>query len=64
MARMAQTTTKYIESLARRKNIPTAELETLVLEGEGAPKTIRCKRNTDLDPQLVSRQGTSRTPET
>ena len=45
MARVAKTTTKDIESLehreARRKNIPTAELETLVSEGEQAPKTIR-----------------------
>src|SRR5439155_19480615 len=50
---------KDIESLkhreARRKNIPTAELETLVSEDEQAPKTIRYKRNIDLDPQLVWR---------
>jgi adenine-specific DNA-methyltransferase len=59
MARATKTTTKDIESLkhreARRKNIPTAELETLVSEDEQAPKTIRYKRNTDLDPQLVWR---------
>jgi hypothetical protein len=43
MARVAKTTTKDIESFehreARRENIPTAELETLVSEGEQAPKT-------------------------
>jgi adenine-specific DNA-methyltransferase len=59
MAVTPRTTTKDIESLkhreARRKNIPTAELETLVSEDEQAPKTIRWKRNTDLDPQLVWR---------
>jgi len=61
MARVAKTTTKDIESFehreARRKNMPTAELETLVSEGKQAPKTIRYKRNIDLDPQLASRQG-------
>jgi adenine-specific DNA-methyltransferase len=50
---------KDIESLkhreARRKHIPTAELENLVSEAEQAPKMIRWKRNTDLDPQLVWR---------
>jgi adenine-specific DNA-methyltransferase len=59
MARSARNTEKEIDSLrhreARRKHIPTAELETLVSEEEQAPKTIRWKRNTDLDPQLVWR---------
>jgi adenine-specific DNA-methyltransferase len=59
MARASRNTEKEIDSLkhreARRKNIPTAELETLVSEAEQAPKTIRYKRNTDLDPQLVWR---------
>jgi hypothetical protein len=45
MARAAKTTTKDIESLkhreARRKNIPTAELETLVSQDEQSPKTMR-----------------------
>jgi hypothetical protein len=40
---------------ARRKHIPTTELESLVSEDEQAPKIIRWKRNTDLDPQLVWR---------
>lgn len=59
MARSARNTEKEIDSLkhreARRKNIPTAELETLVSEDEQAPKAVRWKRNTDLDPQLVWR---------
>jgi hypothetical protein len=59
MARSAGNKEKDIESLkhreARRKNIPTTELESLVSEDEQAPKPIRWKRNTDLDPQLVWR---------
>jgi adenine-specific DNA-methyltransferase len=59
MVRAAKTTTKDIESLkhreARRKHIPTTELEGLVSDEERAPKMIRYKRNTDLDPQLVWR---------
>jgi adenine-specific DNA-methyltransferase len=59
MARAARNTEKDIESLkhreARRKHIPTTELESLVSDEERAPKTIRYKRNTDLDPQLVWR---------
>jgi adenine-specific DNA-methyltransferase len=59
MARAAKTTTKDIESLkhpeARRMHIPTTELESLVSDEERAPKVIRFKRNTDLDPQLVWR---------
>jgi adenine-specific DNA-methyltransferase len=59
MVRAAKTTTKDIESLkhreACRKHIPTTELEGLVSDEERAPKAIRYKRNTDLDPQLVWR---------
>jgi adenine-specific DNA-methyltransferase len=59
MARAAKPTTKDIESLnhreARRKHIPTTELESLVSDEERAPRTIHWKRNTDLDPQLVWR---------
>jgi hypothetical protein len=59
MARSARNTEKEIDSLkhreARRKHIPTTELESLVSDEERAPKTIRYKRNTDLDPQLVTR---------
>ena len=59
MARSARNTEKEIDSLkhreARRKHIPMTELESLVSDDEQAPKTIRWKRNTDLDPQLVWR---------
>jgi adenine-specific DNA-methyltransferase len=59
MARSARNMEKEIDSLkhseARRKHIPTTELEGLVSDEERAPKTIRWKRNADLDPQLVWR---------
>src|SRR6266498_3923464 len=51
--------TKTIESLthneARRKNIPTAEYQSVLQKEEERPKTIKYPRNTDLDPQLVWR---------
>jgi len=59
MARMPKVSDKDLESLkhkeARRKNIPTAEMESFVSADEQAPKPIRYPRNTDLDPQLVWR---------
>ncbi len=38
-----------------RKNIPTAEYQSMIEKGAQAPSTIRYPRNTDLDPQLVWR---------
>jgi adenine-specific DNA-methyltransferase len=38
-----------------RKNIPTAEYQSMVEKGAPAPSNIRYPRNTDLDPQLVWR---------
>src|SRR5437667_7237173 len=50
---------KKIEALthdvAKRKNIPTAEYESVLQKDEEKPKTIKYPRNTDLDPQLVWR---------
>jgi adenine-specific DNA-methyltransferase len=40
---------------ARRKNIPTAEFQSVLNEEHQNPKQIRYPRNTDLDPQLVWR---------
>ena len=40
---------------ATRKNIPTAEYQSVMAKAQQAPKTIRYPRNTDLDPQLVWR---------
>ena len=51
--------TKTVETLkhdeATRKNIPTAEYQSVLEKAQQAPKTIRYPRNTDLDPQLVWR---------
>ena len=40
---------------AKRKNIPTAEHQSVLEQDQKTPKTIRYPRNTDLDPQLVWR---------
>jgi len=40
---------------ARRRNIPTAEHQSVVEKGQDAPRTLKYPRNTDLDPQLVWR---------
>ena len=40
---------------ARRLNIPTAEHEPFVSEGDREPRPVRYPRNPDLDPQLVWR---------
>jgi adenine-specific DNA-methyltransferase len=52
-----QSALKSIETILhdedRRKNIPTAECESLVRKEEQRPRELRHPRNTDLDPQLV-----------
>jgi adenine-specific DNA-methyltransferase len=45
----------YKHKEARRKNIPTAELQKLVPDDDKAIKRLRWPRNPDLDPQLVWR---------
>lgn len=45
----------YKHADAKRKNIPTAEQQSVVQENIEAPKKLRYPRNTDLDPQLVWR---------
>ncbi len=51
--------TKTVETLkhdeATRKNIPTAEFQSVLATEQQAPRPIRYPRNTDLDPQLVWR---------
>jgi adenine-specific DNA-methyltransferase len=39
----------------KRKNIPTAELQSVLKQEDLKPKPVRYPRNTDLDPQLVWR---------
>src|SRR5882757_8625595 len=40
---------------AKRKNIPTAEYESVLHKEQGASRLVKYPRNTDLDPQLVWR---------
>ena len=40
---------------AKRRNIPTAEHQSIIEKAEESPKAIKYPRNTDLDPQLVWR---------
>lgn len=58
MAKKA-TTKKTVEALkhdeAKRKNIPTAEFQSVLEKEQQNPKKVRYPRNTDLDPQLVWR---------
>jgi adenine-specific DNA-methyltransferase len=50
---------KTVETLkheeAKRKNIPTAEFQSVIEQEQQNPRTVRYPRNTDLDPQLVWR---------
>src|SRR5260370_2235826 len=51
--------TKSVEPLkhneAKRRNIPTAEFQSVLEKEQQDPKKVRYPRNTDLDPQLVWR---------
>src|SRR5438128_3013462 len=50
---------KSVETLihdeSKRKNIPTAEYQSVLQKEQESPKTARYQRNRDLDPQLVWR---------
>src|SRR3989337_1938793 len=52
-------TPKTVETIKhaadKRKNIPTAEFQSVLKSEEQKPVEIRYPRNTDLDPQLVWR---------
>src|ERR1041384_7071817 len=52
-------TPKSVEILkhdeAKRKNIPTAEFQSVLEKEQQDPKKVRYPRNTDLDPQFVWR---------
>ncbi len=52
-------TTKSVEIFkhdeSKRKNIPTAEHQSVLKQEESSPRTLKYPRNTDLDPQLVWR---------
>jgi adenine-specific DNA-methyltransferase len=52
-------TLKSVETLKhdadKRKNIPTAEHQSVIQKEQEAPRTVKYPRNPDLDPQLVWR---------
>ena len=54
-----KTTPKTVETFTheadKRKNIPTAEYQSVVRKEEQTPRPVRYPRNIDLDPQLVWR---------
>ncbi len=56
---MAKKAPKTVEALKhqddKRKNIPTAEHQSVLAPNDLEPRPIRYPRNTDLDPQLVWR---------
>src|SRR6202453_3349696 len=56
---MAKKSTKTVVSLkhdeVKRKNIPTAEYESVLQKEQSALRIVKYSRNTDLDPQLVWR---------
>jgi adenine-specific DNA-methyltransferase len=58
MAKKA-TSIKTVETLThdtdKRKNIPTAEFQSVLQKDQESPKKLRYPRNTDLDPQLIWR---------
>lgn len=50
---------KVVETIvhedSKRRNIPTAEFESVMRQEQQVPVTVKYPRNTDLDPQLVWR---------
>ncbi len=59
MAKKPGKTPKSVEIIKhdedKRKNIPTAEHQSVILKDQSEPRTLKYPRNTDLDPQLVWR---------
>ncbi|MBK8039830.1 MAG: site-specific DNA-methyltransferase [Verrucomicrobiaceae bacterium] len=59
MSKKASSAPKSVEAIkhgdAKRKNIPSAEQQSILQKEVEHPKHIRYPRNTDLDPQLVWR---------
>jgi adenine-specific DNA-methyltransferase len=56
---MAKKLTKTVDVFKhdadKRKNIPTAEFQSVLQKEQEIPRTVKYPRNTDLDPQLVWR---------
>ena len=59
MAKRSASASKTVEALKheadKRRNIPTAEYQSVLTPEEQKPVELRYPRNTDLDPQLVWR---------
>jgi adenine-specific DNA-methyltransferase len=55
MAKPKKTVETLKHDSAKRKNIPTAEFQSVLKPDEQKPVELRYPRNTDLDPQLVWR---------
>ncbi len=59
MAVKKSTTPKTVDIIkhneAKRKNIPTAEHQSVIEKEQESPRKLKYPRNTDLDPQLVWR---------
>ena len=59
MAKKTVKSTKTVETFKhgadKRKNIPTAEHQSVLEKAHEAPRSVKYLRNTDLDPQLVWR---------
>jgi adenine-specific DNA-methyltransferase len=51
----AKTVETIVHEDEKRKNIPTAEFQSVVAKEQTAPKKVKYPRNVDLDPQLVWR---------
>src|SRR5690349_2871660 len=51
----AKTVETFKHGADKRKNIPTAEHQSVLERAHEAPRALRYPRNTDLDPQLVWR---------
>ncbi|GHT00222.1 restriction endonuclease subunit M [Synergistales bacterium] len=45
----------FVHDEAKRKNIPTAEMESVARKSDASPVPVTYERNRDLDPQLVWR---------
>jgi adenine-specific DNA-methyltransferase len=55
MAKKSKTVKTLKHDDAKRKNIPTAEFQSVLQKEQEAPRMVKNPRNTDLDPQLVWR---------
>src|SRR5688500_10089135 len=54
-AKSAKTVETFKHDADKRKNIPTAEHQSVLEKSHEAPRAVKYPRNTDLDPQLVWR---------